>query len=929
MMVKPLALPAFAFTIAALSCSASLDEDTWPAVHPEFKTPSPYVVRGAYFRGRMLKSPKGKCADGVREYIFRRTVVLKAKPVEAWVQFSAIGGGGSFVRLNGKVAARNGDWMHPTVANADGMLKEGRNEVEIVYPWRAMTKGVLAELFVRYQDGSHERIDTDSSFRVSADGGKTWDDAVEQMPPPAIPWVYSRRPAYVDFAHLQKFVSGSVEPREVSAGGKAWVTFKFDGPMPAAPLDICVAIRRGGGDHWWEQITLGAECVKENGSGGWTLRFPYEMPLYISGGEFDFVIDAGLSCASGAVAKAAFTCRRAESIKGFEKRVRADVRDVAGAAQFHLDGKPFFALWGRANRRRRPDRLPRHSSAPLSVITVESSDYSARDAWWPSEDGFEPAVFDRQAEQYRREYGDDAYFMWNIELYPPKDWIERHPGEMCLDDKGDLVRDGECPYSFASKPALDAMEKALVKALRYIESSPYANRIIGYRINSGHYTEWLGLDPPPGRWTDFSPAAQRGFAEYVKANHPDWSDCGVPTPAERFSDDPAARAKCTAYYDFYSRAIADDIIRLMRKAREVVGEGRLLGTYWGYTMSIPGSGRSQMRAHFALRHLLDAKAVDYLMSPQPYGIRRIGDTCGEIKPFSSIAANGVVPVVEDDTRTSNGSYNGDNWQTHTLSQSIGVVRRNAGAMLCRGEPVFFFALCEGTEFDFPEFAADMAKVRKVGEWCLATGTSRGAEVAYVVSEEDVKAAPIKDGKREPAGFSTQRYTPDGSVKVEKVMYLPGFSDVFNLNYHEMSRSGAPVDYVLAEDLARHPGSYKLYIEPDIIAGKIRFRTAAGVTEGDTLLKVNDLRERYARAGVHVYCDTDDPVEANGSLFTLHARRAGKKTVTLPRRTTVLDVYNARIVARDADTFTFDAPLHSSWLFYYGDDAEALADSLGR
>ena len=317
---------------AAAPCIADvLDEGEWPAVKPEFREVPPRTVNGRYFGGKMIKSPKDQRGGVTNRFLLRRDFTLKAKPVEAWVQFSAIGGGGSFVRLNGKVAARNGDWMHPTVANADGMLKEGRNEVEIVYPWRAMTKGVLAELFVRYQDGSHERIDTDSSFRVSADGGKTWDDAVEQMPPPAIPWVYSRRPAYVDFAHLQKFVSGSVEPREVSAGGKAWVTFKFDGPMPAAPLDICVAIRRGGGDHWWEQITLGAECVKENGSGGWTLRFPYEMPLYISGGEFDFVIDAGLSCASGAVAKAAFTCRRAESIKGFEKRVRADVRDIPSA----------------------------------------------------------------------------------------------------------------------------------------------------------------------------------------------------------------------------------------------------------------------------------------------------------------------------------------------------------------------------------------------------------------------------------------------------------------------------------------------------------------------------------------------------------------------------------------------------------------------
>ena len=150
-----------------------------------------------------------------------------------------------------------------------------------------------------------------------------------------------------------------------------------------------------------------------------------------------------------------------------------------------------------------------------------------------------------------------------------------------------------------------------------------------------------------------------------------------------------------------------------------------------------------------------------------------------------------------------------------------------------------------------------------------------------------------------------------------------------LNYTTLARVGAPVDYVLAEDLADHLGQYKLYIEPDIIAGKIRFRTAEGESEGDTLLKLDALRDLYAKAGVHVYSRTGDPVEANDRLSTLHARFSGVKDIKLPRKTTVLDVFNRRIVAKDVDTFTFDAPLHSSWLFYYGNDADKLAAELNR
>ena len=911
-----------AITLGLYAFAANLDEGVWPSVVPEFKTPSPRIVKGAYFKGQLIKSPKDNCADGVNEYIFRRSVFLKAKPVEAWAQF--IGIGGAKLKLNGEVVAGNADWMHPTVAEVGGRLEAGRNEIDFVYPWRtAKKRGVLAELFVRYPDGSHERIDTDSSFRVSGDGGKSWDDVVEQPPPPAKPFSYVRRLSYIDFAKLQKFVSGSVEPGETVAGSRVRVRFLFKGPLPLAPLEVGIAVRRNGGDFWHEDVTLGGECIKAGSDGGWMLDFPFSLPLYLSDGKYELVVESGLSCVSGAVAKAAFTCHRAGPFKG--KRVHADVRMVAGAPQFHLDGQPFFALWGGVSQRARPDSVPRHSSAPLSVVTV----YAGSNEWWPKTDQFDPAVFDRQAELYRRENGDDAYFIWDVTIYPPQDWFDNHPDENCIDDTGKPVRDGRPAFSLMSDIAIDAMEKAMENAIKHLENSPYANRIIGYRINSGHTIEWLGWDPPPGREIDFSPAAQKGFDRYLRDCRPELKDTRIPTAAERRSPDPAAREKTALYFDFYSRKVADDIIQLARRAKELVGGKKLVGTYYGYVMTMHSTGRSQMRAHYALKHLLKSGAVDFLMSPQAYSLRRLGDTCGDMKPFATLAANGVVPAIEDDTRTSNGPYNGNNWQTHTLAQTIGVIRRNAAIALCRHEPVFFYALCEGTEFDFPEFADDMAKVRKVGERSLANRTPRNAEVAYVVSEEAVKAAPITNGKSRATGFSRQRYNSDGSVSVEDMMCRPGFQDVYQYNYTTLARAGAPVDYVLAEDLADHPGKYKLYIEPDIIAGKMRFRTVDGVTEGDTFLTIKDLRERYVRAGVHIYSATDDPMEADGSLVTLHARFAGKKTITLPKRTTVIDVFNRRVVAKDVDKFSFDAPLHSSWLFYFGDDAEQVLDDIAR
>ena len=59
------------------------------------------------------------------------------------------------------------------------------------------------------------------------------------------------------------------------------------------------------------------------------------------------------------------------------------------------------------------------------------------------------------------------------------------------------------------------MRWALAQAITYLEKAPYANRIIGYRINSGHTIEWLGWDPAPNRTLDFSKPAKEAFKKFA------------------------------------------------------------------------------------------------------------------------------------------------------------------------------------------------------------------------------------------------------------------------------------------------------------------------------------------------------------------------------------------------------------------------------
>ncbi len=256
----------------------------------------------------------------------------------------------------------------------------------------------------------------------------------------------------------------------------------------------------------------------------------------------------------------------------------------------------------------------------------------------------------------------------------------------------------------------------------------------------------------------------------------------------------------------------------------------------------------------------------------------------------------------------------------------------------------------------------------------------------------------------------QIYRADGSVRTVGMKGAFLAIDPFCFAYTRYARIGAPIDYVLAEDLTDHLGDYKLYVVANCCHADAGFRKAvealkrrsctllwlsapgymspagnsvegmrrltglrlekrsgreeplvtmsdgrkmgstgatmaptfsvsgaetlgrwpdgtAGVAAarvgratsvycGSDLADLAFLRELAGRAGVHVYSESGDPVEANESLVCLHARTAGRKTVRLPRTADVYDVFNRKVVGKGVSAFSFEAPLHSSWLFAY-------------
>ena len=710
----------------------------------------------------------------------------------------------------------------------------------------------------------------------------------------------------------------------------------------------------------------------------------------------------------------------------FDHPPRAEMRMVDGNPEVFIDGKMFPVLWGAVQRRRRPDGLPRHSAMPLTVMTVNNVYIE----WHPRLGVYDFSVLDRLAEQYITA-NPNVYFLWDLSVYPPDDFAQKFPGEMACDDLGDRTSIGRFSWSFASRRGMEEIKEMVEKAIRHIEASPYANRVIGYRVNSGVTIEWLGWDAKPGRVKDFSSPNKAAFAAFAALKYPELKNPHVPTLEERAALDAEndilwdrkKHLNAIAYMDYNSWIIVQDALEACGHAKDVLaslGRTKLVGTYYGYTFFLNASGNDQRRGHYTLQEMLEKNdgRIDFIMSPQSYHQRRLGDTFGEMKPFATMAAWGVKPVIEDDTRTHN-RLSVTNWygfrQVVNAAQTEAIVRRNMSIALCRCTSPYQYSLTAGLEMDSPECVQAARDILPVLKRCMADKVRRHAEVALVASEQSILSTPTKYF-RTATGRWLQEYCADGKVERLEEKSCAFSGEVFTTLHTEFARTGTPVDFLLAEDLKNHPGNYKLYVFLNqftydealrmaverlrargatilwlyapgwskgnsladmkaltgIEFGKMEGPTLAGVTMKDdgrymgtpdfrvaqafypvdpdvalgtyadgrpgvAMKKVGGSRNYFSGvwqldmpfirkvvrdSGAHIYCDSDDPVEANDALFTLHARFPGRKTVRLPRKVpVVVDVFGKRVVARDTDEFSFDAPLHSSHLFYFGIDTE--------
>ena len=1014
------------------------DEPAWPKLKPDFRG-GEKITGEPYFTGCMICAQKDCPTHPLRlSYQLRRTFRLAKLPAESYIQL--LGDDKATAWLNGHEIVHNNSWRKPNQAEIPSKyFHPGENVLAIVYQNVRSSGGVLGELFIKDVDGKIIRINTDGKFKslvvkkigtsdwmLPGFDDKSWEPVVTLDPPPGAPWKHRIR--YIDYAVQARPLELHLEGDQVKAGKRSPLILKFIGEtLPKSlPLDVtltdCDGICR-----WREHCVISTSGIHKSDTQHWEARCEWLAPRFLPTGRYHLTLIPMTLPGNESQAFQLDILFQAQPKPA--TKIRFGTMRTPSGMQFCRDGKPFYAVCGNVSCYGSLSQF--FSAARVNVRTVYTN------GWWTGEQQFDFGCFDRAVEACYR-YNPDALLLIDINLDMPKEWFVRHKEEITANEHRTLSGD-RVMFSFASRKARKDLIEAMRHAIQYCENSRYCNRIMGYRITGGDTTEWLGWPWSKHSLPDYSTPARTMFREYLKKHYPILSaSTPIPTTAERLAGDgnavllnSSAHLPVLAYSDFYSFMIADTLAALCREARNIVGDTKVIGSYYGYTFHISSGYYSQMRGHYALEYLLNAAAgsLNFLMSPQSYRVRRPGDTSADMKPFQSLKNHGIISLIEDDTRTNNGviqeRFTDSQYQAVNPQQSLNFCRRNFGIALARLQPIMMYSLASTEDFALPALVPALNAIVESGQFAIDHHVTRHAEIAVVVSEKSPKyvaACGLSDKSR-----YRQYYSANGKPHRVLTGGLRVVGDSITWQLTNISRMGAPVDYLLFEDLADNPGDYKLYMflncyayddkllaavkklqthhttlfwlyapgyyrnnrndsanmktltgielkafeHPQIPALKLSSNQVMGVTtaaieplfyvppqnsvkmlanyvESDRVglaeTTIGDARSVFCGAynfsteflrnwaqtsGVYLYDNNLDPMDANAAFYTLHARTPGQKTINLPKTSDVLDVFSGKIIARGVRQFSFNAPLHSSWLFYYGNEADALAELLRK
>lgn len=761
-------------------------------------------------------------------YFLRRSFMVPKDLKSAWLQITA---DDSFtVYINGeRVDTRQGDaWWHPGCAEVAKYLKPGqKNVVAIDYRNGGGFGGTMMDLTLNMQDKSYQKIVSDTEFKSYDSPVDGWqkpefDDSawrtVKVSPKlPTYPWLihvpyqvkYEQPAADVKILSCNQHVS-KLSPFTMKLRITSETPIKADDALWIKVFDPA------GGELVAKSGTLSDFAADKKSDREYLVTLNgLVFPKFYT--ENNLMVKAGLygyhNTMDGTPAVISVT---GEPLPG---SLTTEVSMQNGFPEVLINGKAVYPVIG--------------NTAYYSGATSDNSGFDKlpvdiknfwiggmKIRWWVGPDKYDFAAIDQCFDRVLRQYKNALIMPW-VWVMPPLWWQKLHPEEVALGSNGKPWSYYVSTPTFSSELYQKDAGRAIAAFIRHCEKK-YGSRVFAYNLLGGVSAEWQGWGCHQADHSDviqdYSKAAQRDFASFARKHYPGkLKDLTIPSATERLRNDsgvlrdPVRDFASIVYDEYYSNAMSDCIIAVASAAKAATGNKKLIGVYYGYAFEYSNLRYClNLSGHNAMRKVLDAKDIDFFMSPPSYGVRGIGN-CGEdMKPFTSIATAGKLSIIDDDTRTHLTAPR-DFCQTINTEQTTAVFRRNLSQALCRQQIICLFPIEAGNDHNSPEIRNDAGIARRAGQYSLDNKLQRNSEIGIFVDDESFKYLSYQKTFDVRPDEPVRIFGHDGNQYVYPNKSLKLSGDLIYYQRARLAQIGAPVDYLLFSDLDKCIGKYKFYI----------------------------------------------------------------------------------------------------------------------
>ena len=484
----------------------------------------------------------------------------------------------------------------------------------------------------------------------------------------------------------------------------------------------------------------------------------------------------------------------------------------------------------------------------------------------------------------------DALIFPRIHVTMPDWWLEDHPTETVPVSYG---KKREALYSTVFR---DDATEMLLQLIRYFQTFPYAEHIVGYQISGGNTQEWFHLDLNGSLHENALPY----FNDYLKKK-------GL-SPARILPDMEETKNNChltdpmqREYIRFANDSVSDLVEHLCKAVKEAIDFQQIVGLFYGYTMEV--SHKPLWGSH-SLTRLLDCPYVDFFSSPCSYADKRaLGVDWPDMIPVSSLDLHGKACFIECDVRTyltkgpneyrpscdPHHIYTSAVWAgPPTEALSVSAVRKSFARQLTCGHGLWWF---------------DM-----FGHWYDSESLMQEMHRSFeIYREAKMHASP--DFPREVAVFLDENtYSTIGGAH-------PAFMSVRDMRV-TLGEAGAPYSVFLICDFERinwEESPYKAVLflipgsSPAAEQAKKVLQTRGfpflSISEDKTVYTAKELRSFYRENGVFIY--GEDVIYAGNGFAALHATSAGIRTLHLPKVFRCTDTLTGKEYVTDRLSLPYD------------------------